>query len=299
VLDWSQDNHNSVVLARSGAGKSYLVKLEVLRNLYDGVHVAVVDPEDEYVRPGALTRRGLFLHTVVAVLAAGTSTGMVPGTSTALSAAETAALDGAILNTYHQAGITADPATWESPAPLLADLAATLAGADDPAGARKPPSRERSRARCRVATDWRAQGDLTSRVAWVVLASWDRSAAGDGRRSGCRGRRAAPAELMWVAVRTVARASDTYAERQRKAPSWREREARDDHFPLHLSDYQFGDVEFGMLPATEGLGDQLGHGTLQEPVSAGTASCNRACNAETVPPSHPTPRGSCEMTSRS
>ncbi len=47
---WSQDNHNSVVLARSGAGKSYLVKLEVLRNLYDGVHVAVVDPEDEYVR---------------------------------------------------------------------------------------------------------------------------------------------------------------------------------------------------------------------------------------------------------
>lgn len=160
---WSQDNHNSVVLARSGAGKSYLVKLEVLRNLYDGVHVAVVDPEDEYVRlaravggtvvqlgapgvrlnpldlpagdrrPGALTRRGLFLHTVVAVLAAGTSTGMVPGTSTALSAAETAALDGAILNTYHQAGITADPATWDTPAPLLADLAATLTAADDPA----------------------------------------------------------------------------------------------------------------------------------------------------------------------
>jgi type IV secretory pathway VirB4 component len=160
-FDWSQDNHNSVVLARSGAGKSYLVKLEVLRNLYDGVHVAVVDPEDEYVRlaravggtvvqlgapgvrlnpldlpagdrrPGALTRRGLFLHTVVAVLAAGT--GMVPGTSTALSAAETAALDGAILNTYHQAGITADPATWDTPAPLLADLAATLAAGDDPA----------------------------------------------------------------------------------------------------------------------------------------------------------------------
>ncbi len=31
---WTCDNHNSVVLARSGAGKSYLVKLEVLRSLY-------------------------------------------------------------------------------------------------------------------------------------------------------------------------------------------------------------------------------------------------------------------------
>ena len=45
---WAQDNHNAVVLARSGAGKSYLVKLDVLRQLYDGVHVAVIDPEDEY-----------------------------------------------------------------------------------------------------------------------------------------------------------------------------------------------------------------------------------------------------------
>ena len=45
---WAADNHNSVVLARSGAGKSYLVKLDLLRQLYDGVHVAVIDPEDEY-----------------------------------------------------------------------------------------------------------------------------------------------------------------------------------------------------------------------------------------------------------
>src|SRR5262249_60492465 len=46
---WSCDNHTSIVLARSGSGKSYQVKLEVLRNLYLGVQVAVVDPEDEYV----------------------------------------------------------------------------------------------------------------------------------------------------------------------------------------------------------------------------------------------------------
>ncbi|GAB3861898.1 hypothetical protein GCM10027610_105260 [Dactylosporangium cerinum] len=47
---WAQENHNSVVLARSGAGKSYFVKLDVLRNLYQGVVVSIVDPEDEYLR---------------------------------------------------------------------------------------------------------------------------------------------------------------------------------------------------------------------------------------------------------
>src|SRR5262249_38114647 len=47
---WSQDNHNSVILARSGAGKSYLTKLDVLRSLYTGIEVAVIDPEDEYRR---------------------------------------------------------------------------------------------------------------------------------------------------------------------------------------------------------------------------------------------------------
>src|SRR6266511_1764903 len=47
---WSQHNANSVVLARSGAGKSYFIKLEVLRSLADGVHVAVIDPDNEYIR---------------------------------------------------------------------------------------------------------------------------------------------------------------------------------------------------------------------------------------------------------
>src|SRR5262249_28104408 len=45
---WACDNHNTVILARSGAGKSYLAKLDLLRSLYQGVEVAVVDPEDEY-----------------------------------------------------------------------------------------------------------------------------------------------------------------------------------------------------------------------------------------------------------
>ena len=92
---FAQDNHNSVILARSGAGKSYLAKLEALRSLYAGIEIAVVDPEDEYRRlaetvggayvhlgapgvrvnpfdlapgPEALTRRALFVHTLIAVL---------------------------------------------------------------------------------------------------------------------------------------------------------------------------------------------------------------------------------------
>ncbi|MFC5939995.1 DUF87 domain-containing protein [Micromonospora harpali] len=156
---WAQENHNSVILARSGAGKSYFVKLDVLRNLYQGVQVAVVDPEDEYLRladavggtivrlgapgvkinpldlpagdtrPDVLTRRGLFLHTLLAVLL-----GHVP------PPAERAALDRAILAVYRQAGITADPATHHRPAPLLKDLAATLR-ADDNAAAHELAAR--------------------------------------------------------------------------------------------------------------------------------------------------------------
>jgi type IV secretory pathway VirB4 component len=146
---WAADNHNSVILGRSGAGKSYLAKLDILRSLYSGVEAAVIDPEDEYarlaraaggtlIRPGAtgvslnpldlpavadpararpdgLMRRALFLHTFLAVLLGGQ-----PGPG------QRAALDQAIMACYQGAGITADPRTWARPAPLLADLAAAL-----------------------------------------------------------------------------------------------------------------------------------------------------------------------------
>lgn len=144
---WAMDNHNSVVLARSGAGKSYLTKLEALRSLYQGVQVLVVDPEDEYARlakavggtyvalgehgvrinpldlpqngtssADAVRRRALFVHTVVAVLLGQTLTG-----------AERAVLDTAILTAYRRAGITDDVRTHARPAPTLADVAALLA----------------------------------------------------------------------------------------------------------------------------------------------------------------------------
>jgi hypothetical protein len=150
---FSCDNANAVILGRSGAGKSYLVKLDLLRSLHQGVHAHVIDVEDEYtrlahalhaavIRPGApgvrlnpldlpvhvhpdtgahtaapdtLTRRTLFLHTFLAV-ALGT-----PPTAT-----ERAVLDTAITTTYRRAGITPDPRTWTRPAPLLRDLHTTL-----------------------------------------------------------------------------------------------------------------------------------------------------------------------------
>ena len=148
-------NHNSVILGRSGAGKSYLVKLELLRSLYRGIEIAVVDPEDEYARlaaavggtyvhlgaagvrlnpfdlpihtradgrrtalKDALVRRSLFLHTVITVLVGGE-----------LGAAERAALDRGIAATYQSVGITADARTWTRPAPTLRTLRDQLATA--------------------------------------------------------------------------------------------------------------------------------------------------------------------------
>jgi type IV secretory pathway VirB4 component len=144
---FAQDNYNSVILARSGAGKSYLTKLELLRWLYTGVEAAVIDPQDEYGRladavggtrialgstgvrlnpfdlgtePDALTRRALSIHTLVALLLA-----------EQLDPAATTALDRAIIAAYAARGITTDPRTHRRPAPLLADLAAALQTDDD------------------------------------------------------------------------------------------------------------------------------------------------------------------------
>lgn len=46
---FSLQNANMVVFATSGAGKSYAVKLEVLRSLMMGTDVIIIDPEMEYV----------------------------------------------------------------------------------------------------------------------------------------------------------------------------------------------------------------------------------------------------------
>lgn len=45
---FSLENYNSVVFAKSGSGKSYATKLEILRSLMFDIDVIVIDPEREY-----------------------------------------------------------------------------------------------------------------------------------------------------------------------------------------------------------------------------------------------------------
>ena len=47
---FSLENSNSVIFAKSGAGKSFMVKLEALRSLMFGTEIFVIDPENEYQR---------------------------------------------------------------------------------------------------------------------------------------------------------------------------------------------------------------------------------------------------------
>lgn len=45
---FKMENANMVVFAKSGAGKSYTIKLEVLRSMMFGTNVIIIDPENEY-----------------------------------------------------------------------------------------------------------------------------------------------------------------------------------------------------------------------------------------------------------
>jgi conjugal transfer ATP-binding protein TraC len=45
---FKMENANMVVFAKSGAGKSYTVKLEILRSMMFGASVIIIDPENEY-----------------------------------------------------------------------------------------------------------------------------------------------------------------------------------------------------------------------------------------------------------
>jgi type IV secretory pathway VirB4 component len=47
---FSLENANQVVFAKSGSGKSYSTKLEIIRSLMVGIDVIVIDPENEYQR---------------------------------------------------------------------------------------------------------------------------------------------------------------------------------------------------------------------------------------------------------
>ncbi len=162
---FSLENGNAVVFAKSGAGKSFTVKLEALRSMMLGTEIFIIDPENEYQKMceavgGAYVRLSLSsatrinpfdlpqvvdteeadnalrsnlitLHGLLRLMmggaqaqmaTAGTSNVMAP----ALSPAEEADLDAALIETYAKAGITNDPLTHNSPPPTINDLYDTL-----------------------------------------------------------------------------------------------------------------------------------------------------------------------------
>lgn len=160
---FSLENGNSVVFAKSGAGKSFLVKLEALRSLMMGTEIFVVDPENEYEKMsdavgGAYVRLSLnsntrinpfdlphvidteeadnalrsnliTLHGLLRLMMGGAQSQMVEGNTVmapALSPVEESDLDTALIETYAKAGITNDPLTHTSTPPTISDLYDTL-----------------------------------------------------------------------------------------------------------------------------------------------------------------------------
>jgi len=149
---YSLTNYNSVTFATSGAGKSYTLKLEILRSLMFGTEVIVLDPEREYeylaeatggrffnislssnhhVNPFDLPppqddenpRDVLRSHVIELV---GLFRLMLGG----LTPEEETLIDLAIQETYALKDITGDANFADQEPPLLADFEMVLAGMD-------------------------------------------------------------------------------------------------------------------------------------------------------------------------
>ena len=160
---FSLENSNSVVFAKSGAGKSFTVKLEALRSMMFGTEIMIIDPENEYQKMcdavgGAYVRLSLnsstrinpfdlpkvidseeadnalrgnlvTLHGLLRLMMGGAQNQMVGGTTTlipALNPIEESDLDSALIETYSKAGITNDPFTHNVTPPTIYDLYDTL-----------------------------------------------------------------------------------------------------------------------------------------------------------------------------
>ncbi|HUC95919.1 MAG TPA: DUF87 domain-containing protein [Candidatus Saccharimonadia bacterium] len=156
---WSLENSNSIVFAKSGAGKSFAVKLEALRSMMFGTEIFIIDPENEYqkmaeavggayvrislgsnirINPfdlpktagtdeadSALRTNLITLHGLLRLMMGGAQIQLVGNTSNALPALspiEEADLDAALIQTYSKAGITNDPLTHMSQPPTINDL---------------------------------------------------------------------------------------------------------------------------------------------------------------------------------
>ncbi|HEX6462246.1 MAG TPA: DUF87 domain-containing protein [Candidatus Saccharimonadales bacterium] len=157
---FSLENANMVVFAKSGAGKSYTVKLEALRSMMMGAEVIIVDPENEYQRlceavggsyirlslssdtrinpfdlprvidsddaEDALRANLITLHGLLRLMMGGAQLAASGSYMPALSPVEEADLDQALIDTYARAGITSDPLTHNSQPPTINDLYETL-----------------------------------------------------------------------------------------------------------------------------------------------------------------------------
>ncbi|MBQ9018109.1 DUF87 domain-containing protein [Candidatus Saccharibacteria bacterium] len=158
---FSLENANMVVFAKSGAGKSFTVKLEALRSMMVGAEVIIIDPENEYqklcdavggsyirlslnsdvrINPfdlpkvvdaedanDALRANLVTLHGLFRLMLGGTAA-RAGGVSNGpiLTANEEADLDQALIDTYARAGITSDPLTHQSTPPTIMNLYDTL-----------------------------------------------------------------------------------------------------------------------------------------------------------------------------
>ncbi|MBR5647906.1 DUF87 domain-containing protein [Candidatus Saccharibacteria bacterium] len=157
---FSLENANMVVFAKSGAGKSFAVKLEALRSMMVGSEIIIIDPENEYQKlcdavGGAYIRLSLnsdvrinpfdlpkvvdnedandalranlvTLHGLFRLMLGGNQMSASGQVVPALSAAEEADLDQALIDTYARAGITSDPLTHQSTPPTILNLYDTL-----------------------------------------------------------------------------------------------------------------------------------------------------------------------------
>ena len=155
------ENANLVVFAKSGAGKSFAVKLEAIRSMMMGTEIVIIDPENEYqklsdavggsyvrlslnsdvrINPfelpkvidsedasDALRANLVTLHGLFRLMLGGTQIGPNGQPISSLSANEEADLDQALIDTYARAGITSDPLTHQSTPPTIINLYDTLA----------------------------------------------------------------------------------------------------------------------------------------------------------------------------
>lgn len=145
---FSLENANEVILGKSGAGKSYLIKLEIMRQFMLGAEVIVIDPEGEYppiapelggevvdfsagstVKINPFDMSGVFEEGEnelgLKILSLHGLLNIIMGE---MDAEHDAILDRAMIETYRQKGITTDPETQKKQPPLLEDLYKVLLG---------------------------------------------------------------------------------------------------------------------------------------------------------------------------